>query len=119
MSRRCRRRKKHGPRSTRRSPSGWRTGSAPDASMDEERAEHTARCLRRLTGTIAQIFLVSHKRPAQAVAAALGFNGDNTARRRRCRQDTRLGRPFLEKQGPSRGDRILPAGGPAEIQGGV
>lgn len=34
-----------------------------DASMDDERADHTARCLRRLTNNIAQIFLVSHKRP--------------------------------------------------------
>lgn len=34
-----------------------------DASMDNERAEYTAQCLRRLSDNIAQIFLVSHKRP--------------------------------------------------------
>lgn len=34
-----------------------------DASMDDERAEYTAQCLRRLSSNIAQIFLVSHKRP--------------------------------------------------------
>lgn len=34
-----------------------------DASMDVERAEYTAQCIRRLTKTFGQIILVSHKQP--------------------------------------------------------
>lgn len=35
-----------------------------DAAMDEDRAAYTAQCLRRLTETISQVVLVTHKRPA-------------------------------------------------------
>lgn len=34
-----------------------------DASMDDERAQFTAQCLRNLTSSISQIILVSHKEP--------------------------------------------------------
>lgn len=34
-----------------------------DASMDEERAEHTAQALRRLTSHVSQVIQVTHKRP--------------------------------------------------------
>lgn len=34
-----------------------------DASMDEERAGHTAEALRRLTDTVGQVIQVTHKRP--------------------------------------------------------
>ena len=34
-----------------------------DASMDDERAEYTAECLRRLTDLISQVILITHKHP--------------------------------------------------------
>lgn len=34
-----------------------------DAAMDDDRAAHTAECLKNLKGTISQIILVSHKEP--------------------------------------------------------
>jgi DNA repair exonuclease SbcCD ATPase subunit len=34
-----------------------------DGSMDDERAEFTAECLRRLTKHVSQLLLISHKRP--------------------------------------------------------
>lgn len=34
-----------------------------DAAMDDERANHTAEALRRLTDTVGQVILVTHKRP--------------------------------------------------------
>ncbi len=34
-----------------------------DASMDEDRAEHTAQALRRLTSHVSQVIQVTHKRP--------------------------------------------------------
>jgi exonuclease SbcC len=34
-----------------------------DAAMDDERAEHTSQALRRLTDSVGQVVLVTHKRP--------------------------------------------------------
>ena len=42
-----------------------------DAAMDEDRAEHTAQALRRLTTMVAQVILVTHKRPETDVTIEL------------------------------------------------
>lgn len=38
-------------------------GDEVDAAMDDNRAEYTAECLRRLTSTIKQVVIVTHKKP--------------------------------------------------------
>jgi len=43
-----------------------------DAAMDEDRAEYTAQALRRLTSMVAQVILVTHKRPQTDVTMELG-----------------------------------------------
>lgn len=39
-------------------------GDEIDASMDVDRAEYTSQCLRNLTKSVRQVFLITHKKPA-------------------------------------------------------
>lgn len=55
-------------------------GDELDASMDEERAEYTAQCLRRLTGSVQQVILVTHKRPETDHLIELTANGNSSSK---------------------------------------
>ena len=48
-----------------------------DAAMDADRAGYTAECLSNLTGSIAQIVLVSHKTLSAQHHIEMGLTNDN------------------------------------------